>query len=175
MDPMKGKVKTPFKELAKRWLKIQKPNLKPSSHLRKETSINALNKYFGNQNVRSITRRHCENWAVKRAPERSASTFNNEKETLNSLLEYAISEGIIIDNPARFLKRRKIGRKELIIPSKNQFQDMLKKLRSMDIRYHHVAILTGLLGMSGMRIGEANGFKWRDVDYERGHLLVTGG
>lgn len=175
MDPMKGKVKIAFKDLAKRWLRIQKPNLKASSYTRKQTSINALNKHFGNLNVRSITKRHCENWAVKRAPERSASTFNNEKETLNSILGYAIKEGITIDNPARYLKRRKVGKKELIIPSKEQFRALLKKLRSMDIRYHHAANLIELLAHSGMRKGEANGFKWRDVDYSRGQFIVTGG
>ncbi|MEX0325393.1 MAG: tyrosine-type recombinase/integrase [Puniceicoccaceae bacterium] len=170
-----GRTHVTFDETAARWLEVLKPTMKPSSHLRKVTCVKALKKHFEGKRICTITRRMCEDWAVIRAPQRAASTFNYEKEALFNILQYAIREGIILDNPARSLKRKKLLKKELIIPTQEQFAKLISHLRSLTIRHQEAANLLELLAYSGMRKGEANAFRWGDVHWKRKHFVVSGG
>jgi integrase len=175
VDPAKGRVNISFKEMSERWLATVEPHLKSSTYLRRKTALKALYPYFGSTNLRSITKRQCEDWASKRGPKRTASTFNKELETLIAVLKYAEGEGILLKNPAAVVKKRKRGKTNLIIPTQEQLLDMLKYLRRKDIRYNRSADLIELLAWSGMRKGEANAFKWRDIDWKRQLFAVTGG
>ena len=84
-------------------------------------------------------------------------------------------EGVILENPALVVKRRKIGKQTILIPSKEQFALLIKTLRGLDVRYQRAANLVELLAYSGLRKGEANALTWKDVDFERGSFTVTGG
>jgi integrase len=175
VDLAKGKVKISFKEMAERWLKTIRPHLKDSTYLRRETALKALYPYFGKTNLRSITKRQCEDWASKRGPSIAAATFNIERETLIAVLQHSQDEGILLVNPARIVKKRKRGKTQLEIPSQEELLRMLKHLRAQDIRYQRTADMVELLAWSGMRLGEANEFRWRDIDWKRGLFTVTGG
>ena len=168
-----GKIK--FEELAKRWLETISYALKPSSLRRRETSIGQLNKHFGSVPVRNITTSTCDEWIAKRAETRSASTFNNERETLRSILDYAQREGLILNNPAQTIKRRKLQKKEIVIPSKEEFSALIKGIRELDIRALDAADLVELLAYSGMRLGEATQILWQHIDFKNGRFTVTGG
>lgn len=175
LDFSKGKAKLTFETLAKRWHKNASVGLKPSSALRKQTCINSLLKYFKGLEIRKITRLNCDDWAQKRSPKVAATTFNYERESLVGILDYAMREGMILSNPALVTKRRKIGKAAIVIPSKEQFQTLIKTLKGLDIRYQEAAKLVQLLAHSGMRKAEANGLLWGDVDFKRGSFTVTGG
>jgi integrase len=175
LDVGQGKGRLTFGDLATRWLDSLRSHLKPSSALRREVSIKQLRPVFGALPVRSITRQQCEEWAKHRSPQIAASTFNNERETLRSALDYAQREGLILDNPAKVVVRRRMGKTNIIIPSREQFSTIIATLRGLDIRYWQGADLLELLAYSGMRKGEANAFRWADVDFERGSFVVTGG
>ena len=175
LDLSKENAKLTFEALAKKWLDSVKVGLKPSSALRRETCIGQLSKYFKGLTVRQITQLKCDEWAQKRSPKIAASTFNQERETLVSILDYGIREGAILDNPAKVVKRRKIGKQTILIPSKDQFALLIKTLRGLDVRYQQAADLVELLAYSGLRKGEANGLKWGDIDFKRGSYTVTGG
>lgn len=175
IDPNKGKALIRFEEMAGQWLDSIASGLKESSGRRRGTSIAQLRKYFNGVNLRAITRRDCENWAKGRSTGIAASTFNNERESLIAIFDYAEGEGVILDNPARHLKRRRQGRRELVIPSKEQYRKLIVTMRAMDIRYQRAADLVELLACSGMRKGEANAFRWRDIDWGRGLFVVSGG
>ncbi len=175
LDFSKDQASLTFETLAKRWLEDNRVGLKPSSALRKETSVHQLEKYFKGLRVRQITRLRCDDWAQKRAPHVAASTFNNERETLIAILDYGMREGITLENTARVTKRRKLGKAPILIPSKEQFQTLLKTLRSLDIRYQEAGKFVELLAYSGMRKGEANAICWQDVNFKQGSFTVTGG
>ena len=163
-----------FAELAKQWLERSKPGLKPSSHRRREVSVTQLNKHFGKLVVRNLTARDCDEWVVKRA-DRSASTFNNERETLRLILDYACRDGILLDNPALSVDRRKAEKQEVRIPTREEFARLVAALRSADPRYREAADLVELLAYSGMRLGEATELRWKDVDFAARRFTVTGG
>ena len=132
-------------------------------------------KAFGTCNARAITTRKCEDWVSRRAPQCKAATFNIDRETLTSILKHALDEGIIFDNPARVIKKRKRGKTDLRIPTQEHLLEILRHLRGLDSRYHRTADLIELLAWSGMRKGEANAFRWGDIDWNRGLFAVTGG
>jgi len=175
LDFSKGKAKLTFETLAKRWFKNATVGLKPSSAIRKQTCINSLTKYFKGLEVRKITRLNCDDWAQKRSPKVAATTYNYERESLVGILDYAMREGIILSNPALVTKRRKLGKAAIVIPSKEEFQKLIKTLKGLDVRYQEAAKLVQLLAYSGMRKAEANGLLWGDIDYKRGSFTVTGG
>jgi hypothetical protein len=84
-----------------------------------------------------------------------ACTFNIERETLIQILDYAMCEGLILENPAKMISRRKEHRVKVVIPTKAQFKTLLDTLRQSDVRYHSAADLCELLAYSGCRLAEA--------------------
>lgn len=164
-----------FEEAAKAWFQSIKGNLKPKSAERRETSIHQLSATFGKLPVRNITTKNCNDWSARRGAGISASTYNNEMETLRAILEYVVREGIILDNPARVLKRRKLGKPQILIPSKEQFRRLVEDMRQQDSRSQPAADLVELLAYSGMRLTEATSIRWREVYFERQQFVVTGG
>lgn len=175
LDPTKGKVQISFEEMADQWVKTLAPHLKESSYRRRETSIKQLSRFFKGKNIRTITKANCDEWAQKRSPDIAASTFNNERETLLSIFQYAEREGIIITNPAQVIKRRRQGKTQIVIPSRDQLVILLKTMRGLDPRYWPGADLVELLAYSGMRLGEAVAIKWGDIEFKRDAFTVTGG
>ena len=163
-----------FADLAKRWLDTVSGMMKPSSCLRRETAINALKPYFTNT-VRAIDRSQVDTWAASRSKTTAARTFNIERETLIQILDYAMREGLILENPARVVERRKQPQAKVIIPTKAQFKTLLATLRQSDVRYHEAADLCELLAYSGCRLAEATSMTWGDVNFELKQFTVTGG
>jgi integrase len=112
---------------------------------------------------------------TKRSPGIAASTYNNERDTIIGVLNFAKREGLLLDNPAMVLRRRRLGRARIVIPSKTEFEKLVGTLRRLDVRYQDAADLVELLAYSGMRLAEATSIIWGDVDFEAGRFTVTGG
>jgi len=175
LDPRKGTGKATFEDVAKAWFESIKGNLKAKSAERRETSIRQLSAAFTGLPVRNLTTKDCDEWSARRGAGISASTYNNEMETLRAILEYAVREGIILDNPARVLKRRKLGKPQILVPSKGQFRQLVDDMRHQDSRSAPAADLVELLAYSGMRLAEAASIRWREVFLEQQQFVVTGG
>ncbi len=167
--------RTPFSALAERWLKIHNVHLKPSSADRNVRCVKELNKTFGKLPVSEITKRHCEDWMANRGTGIAASTFNKDALVLRAIFDYAQEDGLILDNPARVVKRRKVVDKEIVIPAREQYERLLEEIGKLDGRASESAKLVQLLALSGMRLGEATRILWREVDFERGQFTVSGG
>lgn len=164
-----------FGELAKRWLANLSVKLKPASARRRQSSVNNLAPTFGAVPVRNISTRLCEEWMLKRHEGICASTFNNDLETLRAVLALAKRDGLILENPAENIDRRKMEKQQVVIPTREQFQKLTLEMRKLDCRAQHGANLIELLAFSGMRLGEATSILWSDVDFEKGLFTVTGG
>ncbi|MBI5818311.1 MAG: site-specific integrase [Verrucomicrobia bacterium] len=162
-----------FADLAKRWLETKAGALKPSSHERRRTSIASLEPHF-KATVRSIGKLQVEEWATKRAKDASARTFNIDRETLIQILDYAASHGLILDNPARTIHRRKESRPPLVIPTKLQFTTLIDQLRA-EPQAQEAADLCEFLAYGGCRLGEAIQVQWGDVNFDKKAFMVTGG
>lgn len=175
LDHSKVRGDTTFAECAKLWLATVVPHMKPSSALRRETSVGQILPYLGSAVIRNLTSNTCEGWAGKRGQGIAASTYNNERDTIIAVLNYAKREGLLLDNPALVLPRRKLGKSNIVIPSKAEFEQLVSKLRGLDVRYQEGADLVELLAYSGMRLTEATSLRWKDVDFANNLFRVTGG
>jgi integrase len=164
--------------LAKRWLDMAGTTLKPSSRLRRECAIKQLAPHFRGVTVRNVRRQHVENWAMAHSKSgRSPRDHNITRDTLRLILEYAVEHGMLLDNPARSLKRRKEGKKTLLIPTVDQFRAILAQMRSTEGKRdgEQSANLIEFLALSGCRIAEATAMTWGDVNFELQCFTVTGG
>jgi integrase len=170
-----GENKITFEQLALRWLDTLKASLKPMSLIRREVSLRQIMRFLGPLTVRNLTSRACEEWAAKRSPGISASTYNNERDCIIAIMTYAKREGMILDNPAEVLTRRKLPRVQIVIPTQAQFATLIGTLRGLDRRYYDAANLLELLAYSGMRLNEATSLRWRDVNFTNTRFVVTGG
>jgi len=166
--------KITFAELGKKWLQVVVASLKPSSFLRQTQIIKSLGRFFDNTVVRRISKADVENWATARSQEVSARTCNYERETLIRLLDYAVRDGLMMDNPARVIKRRKQPKQKVVIPTKEQFKALIQAIQSLT-NAHGAEILCEFLAYSGCRLGEAIEITWGDIDFEAKQFTVTGG
>ena len=164
-----------FSELSERWVPTATSDLKPASKSRVEFSLSLLNKVFGPYPVSNVTSRDCQIWANRRGAGISASTYNQDIQTLKRVLEYAVEEGIILDNPAKGIKRRKITNKVILIPSREEFEKLTDTLANGDSRYFEALLLVKLLALSGMRLSEATNITWGEIDFDKDTFLVSGG
>lgn len=100
---------------------------------------------------------------------------------MNAIFSYAIDQGIMLSNPARSIKRRKVVQAIITIPSREQFRQLVAAIRASDGRTYSQALaksgadLVELLAYSGCRLAEATAIQWGDVDFEKNTLRVTGG
>lgn len=167
--------KVPLSAIAERWLEGRNPSLKESSATRNRCCWNQLCHHFGEVPVANVTSRLCEDWAIARGSQISASSFNKELEVLRAIVDYAVREGLILDNPANEIDRRKVVSRKVVIPTKDEFRTILAVLEASDRRSLQARNLTELLAYSGMRVGEATRLLWREVDFEGGRFKVSGG
>ena len=157
---------------------IWKPDLKASSYTRRAGCIVQLNKFFKGHQVRSINRQMIEEWKAKRSGEIAARTFNKELENLSLLLRYAKNvKGLLLDNPAEDVARRKAPVATVQIPGKAQFRQLVVALREepQAATRGGAADFAEFLAYSGLRLGEATEVRWRDINADLNTLLVTGG
>ena len=171
----KGDRRITFRELSELWSPTAIADLKPKSRGRVELSLRLLNKSFGPHLVTNMTSRDCQLWANKRGANIAASTYNQDIQTLKRVFEYAVEEGIILDNPARGLKRRRVVNKAILIPSREEFEKLTEILANGDSRYYEALVLVKLLALSGMRLAEATSITWGEIDFAKDIFLVSGG
>lgn len=164
-----------FDDLGKRWLRAVSPQMKPSSFRRQEVIVRNLSKRFGPTQVRRITKTMTEEWAADRSKQIAARTFNYDRETLVRVLDHAVRDGLILDNPALVIKRRKSTSKKFDIPTRDQFAKLLDALRDLRADAQSAVELCELLAYSGCRLGEATAIEWAHIDFKEKRFTVTGG
>jgi site-specific recombinase XerD len=162
--------------------------LKPSSYDRRLRTINSLAPHFSGKSVASISKLDVEEWAAKRTTICKARTFNMEIETLRLAFDYAMSHGLVLDNPASHIDRLKLSRLKLHIPTRQEFKELLATIRQCRLmtkgcdESQAAGNLVEFLGYSGCRLAEAVGdhkfskppLLWGDVNFKLCTFTVTG-
>lgn len=174
--------------LAYRWLEFAGVKLKPSSYDRRLRTINTLAPHFKSKTISNVSKLDVEQWAAKRSATCSARTFNMELETLRLAFDYAVSHGLVLDNPAGHIDRLKLSKPKLVIPTRQQFKELLVTIRKCRLmtkgcdESQAAGNLVEFLGYSGCRLAEAVGdskfgkppMLWGDVDFALHTFTVTG-
>lgn len=95
------------------------------------------------------------------------STIKGIYGTFRTALRQAKADGVIADDLAASLKAPRVPRKERRVLTPEELARLLDAARGYK---HHLVIR--LLALTGMRLGEALGLRWQDVDLERGTVTV---
>jgi integrase len=146
--------------------------LKPRTKLYYEERLAALLKSWpglDKTDASKVTKGACLDWAADYAKRVSPTNFNNTVGVLKRVLEVAVEAGARYDNPARFIKRVSDRIKPRVLPSRSQFEALLKS-----IKHEKAADLVRFLAYGGFRKSEAANITWGDVDLEKGTILVRG-
>jgi len=167
--------KLTFRELAARWLAAVGASMKISSYKRQSYVVNVLNAFYGPLVVRGISKANVEQWAAARKPAVEARTFNYDRQTLIRVLDYAVRDGLILDNPARIVKRLRQPKHKVVIPNREQFLQMVAAMRCLRTRALEGANLCEFLAYGGCRLGEAIAMRWGDINFTQKTFTVTGG
>jgi integrase len=152
--------------------------IKPRTRAYYRERLRALEKSWPNLStteIRRITSGDCKEWAGRYGRVAAPTNFNNTVALLRHVFAVAVEVGVIYANPAAAVKRAKVRQKEIAVPSSEKFNAMVEEMRNGHGRFsRHCADFVEGLAYSGMRLGEANALKWRDVDSQAGEIVVRG-
>lgn len=170
-----------FEDIAARWIATTAHALKESTVTRRKTCIANVTPYFAGMAIRNIQPHHCERWLTERGSKMAPQTMAHELNAMRAVFEYAVELGLLLSNPAKGIKRRKIVQQPMVIPSREQFKKLIETIRESDGRAgsqrqaKNGADLVELLAYSGCRIHEAVSIRWADVDFAKNSVRITGG
>jgi integrase len=167
-------VQVQFEKMKEQYLEYSKANKKPSSHLRDDSSMKHLERYFSGKRLSDIAPFLVEKYKVKRQGEKAEpATINRELGCLRHMFNMAIKWGKAQKNPVsevRFLKEPK--EKDRIL-SPEEEKKLLATVRTGHKAGHLEPIIITALN-TGMRKGEILHLKWANVDFGNGYIIVDG-
>jgi integrase len=170
-----------FRDLAKEYLERLDgmPNLKPRTKEYYKERLAAMRKNWSGLDdidVRKLAESDCRQWASRYAKQASPTNYNNTLIVLRAILEIAVEQGIRYSNPAEKLKRVRVNRKELTLPSQKQFRELIQEIRRVPFGPGLAsADLVEFLAYTGLRVkSEAAHVTWADCDFDRGEIIVRG-
>lgn len=165
-----------FTEVADEWLAAQQSlvdvgELARSTFSGYEIAIRKhLKPFFGSRPVRGLTSNDLVSWhAGQRRSGAAAWSIKARWNALRGVLGHAVRASLLDANPADSLTSRERPKPGA---SRKRFlneREMRALLDACDGRYR---LLIAVLIFGGLRISEALGLTWRDVDLETGHLRV---
>jgi len=167
--------KVTFADLGQRWLASAGVGRKESTLDWMTRVVLSLGKHLGTLPVRAVSKTVVETWAATRKPDVSARTYNYERAVLVRVLELAVRDGVILDNPARVLPVLKQPKHRIVIPTREQFKTLVAGVRALRANATDSANLCELLAYSGCRMTEGTAMTWGDVDFKARQFTVTGG
>ena len=152
--------------------------IKPSTrHYWKQVFTSLLKSWPGlaQRELRRITKTDCTQWARKFRKVASSTRFNNTLAGLRHVFDVAIEAGIIYGNPAAKLERVPVRPKQLALPSRAEFLQLVEAVeRAGAWCSRDCADLLRGLAFSGCRKSEAAEIEWRDLDLAAGEIVVRG-
>jgi integrase len=168
-----------FKTVANQWLKSVQHTLAPGTIEQRQIRIKNIAPFFKGTTLRNISAVQCEQWAIRRGAKLASQTFVHELETLRAIFEYARKHGLILTNPAAAIKRPKVTFSQAVIPTRDQFVELVTQLRQSGDRAGErktsdAAHLVEFLAYSGARIGEARAARWVDVNFQNNMIRIHG-
>ena len=165
-----------FADFAARWIETYaRPNTKPSTCRDYEGSIrNHLVPYFGDVELRRITREMVQRYLADKAKSRKADgsptwtpkTINGTMVPLREMLGHAVEWGYLASSPAAMVKplRLEPREREILAP-----EELAAVLDAAEGQHRLIFRMAALLGL---RRGELLGLRWGDLELDRRRLHV---
>jgi integrase len=148
-----------FKEVAAKFLLVQKPLLLSKKEFERQDSILELHlKPFFAGELANLSREQVERYISERSEKVSPATVRKEVGVLKHLLRYSADHGFVLSNAASHVRLPKppAGRLRYLQPE--ELRQVLERC-SPEVR-----AIVQLAAATGMRRGEILGLRWLDVD-----------
>lgn len=173
-DPASGA--PTVKQFAERWLKeLTKSDLKPSTINRYETNIRVhLVPEFGRLKLDAVTYSVVKDFVIEKAHTGlSRDTVRLMVATLRAMLNEAIEEGLLKENPCRRLgKFYRVAPTLKEQPDPFSWDEIVAIEEAAQAKCPHYYEVAATLTRTGMRVGEALALYWSDIDFNRGTILI---
>ena len=161
-----------FAEVAELWLESYKSTVKPTTYQGVKIKLDVMiDLYFTDMKIQQISVAYCQKVAIKLS--NRYILYTNYYSVISRVFKYATSIDIIKSNPLDKIikpKNRPLKAKENYY-SKQELTDFLKvckvDCKPVEYTFYH------LLAFTGLRIGEAIGLMWSDVDFENKRLNIS--
>lgn len=160
--------------------KKRKLKLAPSSYYQETCFIKVFLKKFGKYKIKDVKARDLQDYIVNNA--KSVKTMHALKRGINSIFRYAYVAEYIESNPIHRLDLPKDTRTQESVAKLKQkflsiedFHILIRQMRrnAENDEPHRKIDLIEFLFWTGLRIGEALGLKWSDIDLLGGKISVT--
>jgi len=150
------------------WLELTRERIRPSTYESYELNVRRLGEYLGDIPLLQLTAPDIQS-AYRRMRERGLTehSLNQVHSVLDRALRHAVQWGLIVRNPAVLVFAPRPRRREMTALSAEELMRLLDHARE-----HRLRPLLVVLGTAGLRIGEALGLRWQDVDLVAGRLVV---
>ena len=169
-----------FKQLYKRYLEFKTPEWIDSTHRKFETIIDLhILPHFESMSLDKVTTRDIENWKTtmysKLTPDGikyKAITLNRFRRELSALFNYAVKHQYIKFNPVHattsFKDPGQIIEMEKEIWTPQEFQKFI-----LEVDNEKWKLFFTFLWVTGVRIGEAQGVHFRDIDFDNKTVTIS--
>ena len=150
------------------WLELTRERIRPSTYESYDLNVRRITEWLGDLPLVQLTAPDIQS-AYRRMRERGLTEYSLHQ--VHGLLDraprHALQWGLIVRNPAVLVFAPRPRRREMTALSAEQLMRLLDHARG-----HRLWPLMVVLGTAGLRIGEALGLRWRDVDLVAGRLVV---
>nr|DAX73990.1 MAG TPA: RECOMBINASE CRE [Caudoviricetes sp.] len=161
-----------FTEVAELWLESYKSTVKPTTYQSVKIKLDVMiDLYFTDMKIQQISVAYCQKVAIQLS--NRYILYTNYYSVISRVFKYATSIDIIKSNPLDKIikpKNRPLKVKENYY-TKQELTDFLKvckeNCKPVEYTFYH------LLAFTGLRIGEAIGLMWSDVDFENKRLNIS--
>ena len=161
-----------FAEVADLWLDSYKNTVKPTTYQSVKIKLDVMiDLYFTDMKIQQISVAYCQKVAIQLS--NRYILYTNYYSVISRVFKYATSIDIIKSNPLDKIikpKNRPLKVKENYY-TKQELTDFLKvckeNCKPVEYTFYH------LLAFTGLRIGEAIGLMWSDIDIENKRLNIS--
>ncbi len=126
---------------------------------------------WADRNIRLITQKDCRE-LLETHFNKSGHVFYKAKTILHSIFAYAIRNGCCDKNPVYGIDNMPIREERIEILTIKQISKFMKAMRSKDLQCMQPAVR--LMLWCGIRPGEVQRLKWRDIDFRENVVYVDG-
>lgn len=167
IDPQAAKVTV--ESLGEMWLEAKRHSMKPSSFAPVATAWRLrVQPVWGRWEIGDIRHTDVRSWVAKLSSETGASVTIRTFGVLASILDDAVFDGRIPNNPARMgrvgLPKKTRGRHGYLT-----HEEVIRLAKAAGER----KLLVLVLAYTGIRWGEATALRVRDIELDRGRLHIT--
>lgn len=156
------------REVINKWLEISadEVSVRTFSHRESLVRVHFLNHPIANMKVNAVGEEHIREY-MRGKKHLAPSTRGKLLRVLRYVGSEGIRLGILKHNPAASIKAPRDDRRELDILSPGEIKQLLNSV--MGQRYELIVVLGAACGI---RVGEALGAMWSDIDFEKGTISI---